>query len=272
MICSDFVDKSQYRREAIIRWKLKRNNHTSASKLAISISGDTSKVFFDVLIDKKQYRKEVIERWKKQKSKRTPSCLAYDKPKRNSTASAETSAISGPPSDLLLNVLMDTKQYRRATIERWKKKTTKNRVLLPPSCLANDNALKNSIDVGKTNYMRRQLNNRTGIHLLQQVPLASDVLPNFHRCRYFDAVKFYSETTNFCCLDGRVVLSNNELPLLVQDLLTSTSKEAISFRTYIITYNNHFAFNSLGVTSDNELGKEIKEFTLLEFKLRFIIL
>nr|KAJ0216505.1 hypothetical protein LSAT_V11C300142530 [Lactuca sativa] len=56
MICSDFVDKRQYRREAIIRWKLKRKNYTSASKFAIFISGETSKVFSDVLIDKKQYR------------------------------------------------------------------------------------------------------------------------------------------------------------------------------------------------------------------------
>ena len=41
-------------------------------------------------------------------------------------------------------------------------------------------------------------------------------------------------------------------------MLHSMSEEAKLFRTYIRTYNNHFAFTSLGVTSDINFNKRDK--------------
>lgn len=95
----------------------------------------------------------------------------------------------------------------------------------------------------------------TGRNLLQYIPLMSKTLPRMKDCVHCGATKFYSETKNFCCLDGRVVLTNNELPSILKQLLTSTSDEAKAFRTYIRTYNNLFAFTSLGVKSDTNLSK-----------------
>ncbi|KAJ9552743.1 hypothetical protein OSB04_016788 [Centaurea solstitialis] len=159
------------------------------------------------------------------------------------------------------SVSLDKKQYRKEAIMRWKKK--KNKYREAPT--SRGSMASSSSGDGKTmqkylssNYMRRPVSNRRGKHLLQQIPFAADILPNVRHCRYCDVVKFHSETENFCCLNGRIVLSTNELPALMRDLLTSTSKEAESFRTFIKTYNNHFAFTSLGVKADTNLNKRNK--------------
>nr|XP_043614227.1 uncharacterized protein LOC122586247 [Erigeron canadensis] len=95
----------------------------------------------------------------------------------------------------------------------------------------------------------------TGRNLLQFIPLMSETLPRMKDCVHYGATKFYSETKNFCCSNGRVVLANNKLPDILKQLLTSTSEEAKAFRIYIRTYNNLFAFTSLGVKSDTTLAK-----------------
>ena len=95
----------------------------------------------------------------------------------------------------------------------------------------------------------------TGRNILQFIPLSAETLPKMKDCPHCDAIKFYSETNNFCCLNGRVFLTNNDLPDIMRQLLTSTSEEAKEFRTYIRTYNNQFAFTSLGVKSDTNFSK-----------------
>ena len=72
-------------------------------------------------------------------------------------------------------------------------------------------------------YGRRQRS------VLQHIPLAADLIPDVTHCRYCNAIKFYSETSNFCCLEGRIVLSCNELPLIMQNLLTSMFEETNTF-------------------------------------------
>ena len=65
----------------------------------------------------------------------------------------------------------------------------------------------------------------------------------------------HSETPNFCCSDGQVVLHENKLPDILVELFTGHSDEALSFRTYVRTYNNMFAFTSFGVHYDKSLCK-----------------
>jgi hypothetical protein len=95
-----------------------------------------------------------------------------------------------------------------------------------------------------------------GRDFLPFIPSMASILPRMQDCPHCGAVKFYSETKNFCCLNGHVSLTSNELPDILKQLLTSTSEEAKTFRTYIIrTYNNLFAFTSLGVRADANLSK-----------------
>ncbi|CAI9298597.1 unnamed protein product [Lactuca saligna] len=112
--------------------------------------------------------------------------------------------------------------------------------------------------------MGNQVNNRKGKELLQQVILSADILPQVVCCCHCDAVKFHTETSKFCCLEGRIVLFSNELPLVMHDLLTSTSEEARVFRTYIRTYNNHFSFTSFGVTADKNLTRRNKDIPCID--------
>lgn len=97
-----------------------------------------------------------------------------------------------------------------------------------------------------------------GRDILRPVPSTADTLPLIADCPHCGAVKFYSETSNFCCQDGRFILTNSELPPIIRELLTETSEEAKTFRTYIRTYNNVFAFTSLGVKSDKDLNRRNK--------------
>lgn len=67
------------------------------------------------------------------------------------------------------------------------------------------------------------------------IPSLPDTLPLMPNRRHCGAVKFYSETANFCCMDGRIILAINQLPHILRILLTETSEEANTFRTYIRT-------------------------------------
>jgi hypothetical protein len=77
-------------------------------------------------------------------------------------------------------------------------------------------------------------------------------LPN---CTFCNAKKFPSETANFCCCNGNVVLHQNKLPDILIELFSADSEEALCFRKYIRTYNNMFAFTSFGVKYDKNLCK-----------------
>ncbi|XP_071938300.1 uncharacterized protein [Coffea arabica] len=94
-----------------------------------------------------------------------------------------------------------------------------------------------------------------GIDALNCIPHKSNKLPRKEDCQYCHAKKFHSETTNFCCSDGSVVLHDNKLPSVLVELFTAQTEEAICFRTYVRTYNNMFAFTSFGVHYDKALCK-----------------
>ncbi|XP_071933437.1 uncharacterized protein [Coffea arabica] len=94
-----------------------------------------------------------------------------------------------------------------------------------------------------------------GVHALKFVSDQTDRLPAKANCQYCGAKKMHSETPNFCCSDGQVVLHENKLPNILVELFTGYSDEALSFRTYVRTYNNMFAFTSFGVHYDKSLCK-----------------
>nr|XP_027095001.1 uncharacterized protein LOC113715051 [Coffea arabica] len=92
-----------------------------------------------------------------------------------------------------------------------------------------------------------------GVYALQFINDKADRLPSKPDCQFCGAKMMHSETPNFCCSDGQVVLHENNLPDILIELFTGHSDEALSFRTYVRTYNNMFAFTSFGVHYDKSL-------------------
>ncbi|GJU22560.1 hypothetical protein Tco_1155902 [Tanacetum coccineum] len=87
-----------------------------------------------------------------------------------------------------------------------------------------------------------------------------DTLPLPPTCPHCAAIKFYSEADNFCCMEGRIVITDNELPdNHLKQLLSLTPEDPESFRTYIRTYSNLFVFTSMGVKADNSFTRRNKE-------------
>ncbi|XP_019230428.1 PREDICTED: uncharacterized protein LOC109211349 isoform X1 [Nicotiana attenuata] len=74
-------------------------------------------------------------------------------------------------------------------------------------------------------------------------------------CKFCNAKRFQYEPPGFCCGSGSVKLVSYQLPNELSDLYTGNSEESKHFRTYIRTYNNMFAFTSLGVTNDKDLAR-----------------
>lgn len=135
------------------------------------------------------------------------------------------------------------KQYRKEAIKKWRKKTKKtcnsNLQLIYKKKIINDTTVEKSTNANETiigekgatnkrklticgqsvvmsNVISKQVNNTKGKALLKQVILSANILPEVVCCSYCNAVKFYSETSTFCCL-GRIVLSNNELLLVMRN-------------------------------------------------------
>nr|XP_027127530.1 uncharacterized protein LOC113743677 [Coffea arabica] len=92
-----------------------------------------------------------------------------------------------------------------------------------------------------------------GIEALKCISSEPDILAPKPDCSYCEAKKLYSETPNFCCSAGQIVLQENKLQDILIELYTGHSAEALSFRTYVRTYNNMFAFTSFGVHYDRSL-------------------
>ncbi|WMV15707.1 hypothetical protein MTR67_009092 [Solanum verrucosum] len=80
-------------------------------------------------------------------------------------------------------------------------------------------------------------------------------LKEVSNCRFFKAKKFEYEPPAFCCSNGSVQLTSHEIPIELKNLYLKNTELSKHFRIYIRTYNNIFAFTSLGVTYDKELAK-----------------
>ncbi|CDP05228.1 unnamed protein product [Coffea canephora] len=92
-----------------------------------------------------------------------------------------------------------------------------------------------------------------GIEALKCISNEPDILASKPNCSYCEAKKLHSETPNFCCSAGQIVLQQNKFSDILIELYTGHSAEALSFRTYVRTYNNMFAFTSFGVHYDKSL-------------------
>ncbi|XP_071901098.1 uncharacterized protein [Coffea arabica] len=132
---------------------------------------------------------------------------------------------------------------------------------LPRVTIGEGSSSSSTVNTQKPSTQRKILNQMTGssvtrgTELLSSVILEADTLPEVDDCKYCGAKKFFSETANFCCSDGEVVLKENKLPDILIELFTGKTEEALCFRTYVRTYNNMFAFTSFGVHYDKSLCK-----------------
>nr|XP_016440177.1 PREDICTED: uncharacterized protein LOC107765981 isoform X3 [Nicotiana tabacum] len=111
--------------------------------------------------------------------------------------------------------------------------------------------LRSSSYVLKTGYNSKK-KSYTYVGQLQSDYVPLKTVPN---CKFCGAKKFEYEPPGFCCNNGSIKLVSHEMPVELQNLYLGTTEECKHFRTYIRTYNNMFAFTSLGVNYDKELAK-----------------
>ncbi|GAA0174231.1 hypothetical protein LIER_27670 [Lithospermum erythrorhizon] len=78
------------------------------------------------------------------------------------------------------------------------------------------------------------------------------ILPKVPPCKYCGAYKFYRETDYICCSKGEIVLAESILPPYLVLLITRTDPKSKEFQSMIKTYNNHFAFTSIGISCDDK--------------------
>ncbi|CAI9117956.1 OLC1v1019448C1 [Oldenlandia corymbosa var. corymbosa] len=90
---------------------------------------------------------------------------------------------------------------------------------------------------------------------LSIVASSPDILPDVANCKFCDAQRIYGEPPGFCCSSGKVKLEEIEMPLELVELYTGNSEDAKHFRDCVRSYNNMFAFTSLGVHSDKSLAR-----------------
>nr|XP_027071785.1 uncharacterized protein LOC113696591 [Coffea arabica] len=96
---------------------------------------------------------------------------------------------------------------------------------------------------------------RKNTPLLQQIPLEPTILPSVPDCPHCHAKRFYMEPPRFCCASGEVCLAETKMLDKLLQLYKGNTPESIEFRQCIRSYNNMFAFTSLGVHYDKELSK-----------------
>ncbi|GAA0165809.1 hypothetical protein LIER_40060 [Lithospermum erythrorhizon] len=78
------------------------------------------------------------------------------------------------------------------------------------------------------------------------------ILPKVFPCKYCGAYKFYRETDRMCCAGGQIVLTESILPEHLVQLITSIDERSKEFQNMIRTYNNYFAFTTIGITCDDK--------------------
>ncbi|KAG5578233.1 hypothetical protein H5410_058367, partial [Solanum commersonii] len=71
-------------------------------------------------------------------------------------------------------------------------------------------------------------------------------LKEVSNCHFCKAIRFEYEPPAFCCSNGSIQLTSHEIPIELKNLYLENTELSKYFRTYIRTYNNIFAFTSLG--------------------------
>nr|GMD91956.1 uncharacterized protein LOC109173038 [Ipomoea batatas] len=86
-------------------------------------------------------------------------------------------------------------------------------------------------------------------------PVNADCPP----CTYCNARRFQYEPPGFCCSSGQVFLVSNQMPSLLKQLFSEKDEVSRQFQACVRTYNNTFAFTSLGIHNyDKKLTRRNK--------------
>nr|GMC91137.1 uncharacterized protein LOC109173038 [Ipomoea batatas] len=87
---------------------------------------------------------------------------------------------------------------------------------------------------------------------LSSILYQSFVLKDCPPCTYCNARRFQYEPPGFCCSSGQVILVSNEMPSLLKQLFSEKDEVSHQFQACVRTYNNTFAFTSLGIPNYNK--------------------
>ncbi|EEC81941.1 hypothetical protein OsI_25815 [Oryza sativa Indica Group] len=87
-------------------------------------------------------------------------------------------------------------------------------------------------------------------YVYSNTPQSTNVLKPEPDCKHCGAKRFQYEPPSFCFRDGKIKLVQNETPLELMRLWTSSDPDAKHFRDNIRYFNGHFSFTTLGVSLD----------------------
>ncbi|GAA0160852.1 hypothetical protein LIER_17309 [Lithospermum erythrorhizon] len=88
----------------------------------------------------------------------------------------------------------------------------------------------------------------TFVNINEYTDARTIILPKVPPCKYCGAYKFFKETDHMCCSKGEISLAESILPSYLVSLITRTDSKSKEFQNMIRTYNNHFAFTSIGTS------------------------
>ncbi|XP_073015106.1 uncharacterized protein [Primulina eburnea] len=91
--------------------------------------------------------------------------------------------------------------------------------------------------------------------LLQSIVNCPDLLPDVPNCEFCDAKRIYLEPPAFYCASGEINLLLTEMPSDLVQLYCGSAEDAREFTNCVRSYNNMFAFTSLGVHCDKSLSR-----------------
>lgn len=95
---------------------------------------------------------------------------------------------------------------------------------------------------------------RDEIDPLQSIAIEPSSLPSAPDYQYCGAKHFHKEVPGFCCSSGEIHLVPTEMPREHMLLYLEDSEEAAEFRRCAQSYNNMFAFTSIGMHCDKRFG------------------
>ncbi|XP_027151874.1 uncharacterized protein LOC113751927 [Coffea eugenioides] len=112
-----------------------------------------------------------------------------------------------------------------------------------------------NIGIGQSPLRRKRRSVRRSVtDPLATIATEPTVLPDVPNCPYCHAKRFHHEPTGFCCTSGEIQLLSTEMPRELMLLYIEDSDQAVEFRRCVRSYNNMFAFTSIGIHSDKSLA------------------
>ncbi|XP_071925101.1 uncharacterized protein [Coffea arabica] len=126
---------------------------------------------------------------------------------------------------------------------------------LPPHSASNSSINEGSNIATSSNLRPDNDRRRTNIPLIEQIQSEPSILPFVPDCIHCHAKRYYMEPPRFCCASGEIKLAPTKMPDRLVQLYKANTPESKEFRQCVRSYNNMFAFTSLGVHYDKDLSK-----------------